>query len=96
MVHFTARRFGLFAVLPVVLSGIALGQGLDKVDQPGTVPTYSDPTRPADLVFVETSHDFGRISDEGSVEHIFAFTNNGTGTLHISNLKGSCSCTIPA
>ncbi len=93
---FTARRCGLLAVLPVVLSGLAMGQTLDKVDAPGTVPTYADAANPADLVFTETLHDFGRISDEGTVEHTFTFTNNGTGTLYISNIKGSCSCTVPA
>lgn len=96
MNHFSMRRVGVLAVLPVVLGGLAMGQGLDKIDRPGTVPTFSDPDKPADLVFEETMHDFGRISDEGDVEHIFKFTNTGTGTLYMSNLKGSCSCAVPA
>ncbi len=96
MFQITARRLGVLAILPVVLGGLAMGQGLDKIDRPGAVPTFSDPDFPAALVFEETMHDFGRISDEGKVEHIFKFTNTGTGTLYMSNLKGSCSCAVPA
>ena len=86
---------GAVAVLPLVC-GAAWGQRLDQTDQPAQPQIVTDPDHPADLQFVETKHDFGRISDDGKYEYTFEFTNKGSGTLYISNVKGSCSCTVPA
>ncbi|MCC6285176.1 MAG: DUF1573 domain-containing protein [Phycisphaerales bacterium] len=43
-----------------------------------------------------TEHDFGKILDEANVHTTFKFTNSGDATLVISQVKGSCSCTVPA
>ena len=96
MVGVKTSRIGWLAVLPLLAGGVASAQTLDLADKPDTVPTFVDPAQPADLQVEESSFDFGRISDDDQVEHTFVFTNKGTGTLYISNAKGSCSCTVPA
>ncbi len=90
-------RLGMIALLPLVCGAAASAQSLDLADQDGA-PTqpFADPAHPANMVFEETNHNFGRISDDGKFEHVFKFTNTGTGALIISQAKGSCSCTVPA
>ncbi|MCC7389799.1 MAG: DUF1573 domain-containing protein [Phycisphaerales bacterium] len=90
-------RLGMIAMLPLVCGAAASAQTLDLADQNGAqTQPFADPAHPATMVFEETKHNFGRISDEGQYEHIFKFTNTGTGALVISQAKGSCSCTVPA
>jgi len=50
---------------------------------------------PTTMVFAETEHDFGTITDGDKVKHTFSFTNTGENPLVISNAKGSCGCTVP-
>lgn len=40
-------------------------------------------------------HDFGTIDDSQSQTTVFKFRNNGTGPLNISDVHGSCGCTVP-
>jgi hypothetical protein len=48
------------------------------------------------IKFDETTHDFGNFKEaDGSVEHTFEFTNNGTAELIIESVKASCGCTTP-
>jgi hypothetical protein len=48
------------------------------------------------IVFKETVHDFGTISDKGGpVTHEFELTNNHPTTLVITDVKTSCGCTTP-
>jgi hypothetical protein len=51
---------------------------------------------PADgpqIVFEETSHDFGEIHQGDKVEHVFTFENSGNAPLIISNVLVTCGCT---
>ncbi len=49
----------------------------------------------AELVFEDTTHDFGTLH-EGEVAQIdFHFTNLGKSPAIISNASGSCGCTVP-
>ncbi len=49
-----------------------------------------------DIVFAETTHDFGTISEDGGyVTHEFTFTNTGTAPLVILGTSASCGCTTP-
>lgn len=89
-------RLGVLALLPMVCGTAVIAQTLDKRDATPQTTTYTNPDKPAKLVFEETRFDFGRISDDGKQEHVFKFKNEGAGTLIISNVKGSCSCTVPA
>jgi hypothetical protein len=82
--------------MSIAVASPALAQSRDLADEPGIVPTYIDPEKPADMVFTMMSHDFGTISDDDSVEYVFKFKNAGKGDLRIASTKGSCSCTVPA
>ena len=48
-----------------------------------------------EIVFESEFHDFGEITEGMVVKHTFTFTNEGEGTLVISNAQGSCGCTVP-
>lgn len=45
------------------------------------------------LALPTASHDFGRISEQPDVAHVFAVQNTGTADLKIGNLVTSCGCT---
>lgn len=45
--------------------------------------------------FIETSHDFGNVTQDSENTKIFSFTNTGSEPLIIENAKGSCGCTVP-
>jgi len=49
----------------------------------------------AAMTFEETEHDFGTINEGDQVETTFKFKNTGSAPLLISNIKGSCGCTVP-
>ncbi|MEM6686371.1 MAG: DUF1573 domain-containing protein, partial [Bacteroidota bacterium] len=49
----------------------------------------------AAMTFDKTEHDFGTINEGDRVETVFKFTNTGNAPLLISNIKGSCGCTVP-
>lgn len=44
--------------------------------------------------WAEVSHDFGKITQNEPVTTRFEFTNNGSAPLIITNVKGSCGCTV--
>ncbi len=44
----------------------------------------------------ETTHDFGIITKDQPVSHVFKFTNTGDEPLVIVDAKGSCGCTVPS
>ena len=47
------------------------------------------------ITFDKTVHDFGRITDTRKQTALFRFTNTGTGTLKVQDMKSSCGCTVP-
>lgn len=53
-----------------------------------------DPSTMAKFKWQETTHDFGKIDQGKPVSTEFTFTNTGTTPLVISNVKGSCGCTV--
>ncbi len=40
------------------------------------------------------THDFGEVTHKDPVNHEFEFTNSGHAPLIISNVEGSCGCTV--
>ena len=48
------------------------------------------------MTFNETVHDFGDINEGDVAETTFKFKNTGKTDLVISNIKGSCGCTVPS
>ncbi len=57
-----------------------------EVEPEGPVPKFE---------FVESSFDFGTITEGDVVDHIFTFTNTGEAPLIISSATASCGCTVP-
>lgn len=53
-----------------------------------------DTTRLAKLAFEETRHNFGTVEEGAIVNHEFAFTNEGTVPLIISDVRSTCGCTV--
>lgn len=47
------------------------------------------------IEFTSNEHDFGAIPQNIPAVHVFEFTNNGKEPLVLSNVKGSCQCTVP-
>jgi len=95
----------------ITAAGLALGlnsaqgQEYPKAPPPGlpgqAQPAAAQPAAPVDenapkIEFAETTHEFGVISDEKEVQTEFKFKNNGKTRLDISNVQGSCGCTVPA
>ncbi len=58
----------------------------------GTMPTTGGTPR---ITFARRIHDFGVIADAQDYYTTFSFTNTGTGTLVISEVKATCGCTVP-
>ena len=55
----------------------------------------SDNTKLPVMTFDRTNHDFGAIQDGTPQETVFYYTNTGDAPLVISEMKGSCGCTVP-
>ena len=49
----------------------------------------------SNIVFEETIHEFGIVSEGDKASHIFQFINDGTEPLILTNVKASCGCTTP-
>ena len=47
------------------------------------------------ITFNETTHDFGEIEANKSVETVFSYTNTGDAPLVINNIATTCGCTVP-
>ena len=52
-------------------------------------------TARVDFKFTDEEWDFGTIPPGKPVKHVFTFTNTGNQPLIITNVKPSCSCTVP-
>lgn len=59
------------------------------------ISSCSDTKGEPQLSLAETTHDFGKISEEQSVSHTFVVENTGTGTLEILEVDPDCTCTVP-
>lgn len=63
---------------------------------PAAAPATSRPAADQPrITFTSTVHDFGVIQDTEDYFTSFPFTNTGTGTLVISDIKSTCGCTVP-
>ena len=59
--------------------------------------TSTPPVKPATdvLALKESAWDFGKIQQGRPVTHEFFFTNNGTDSLKLDDVRASCGCTTP-
>lgn len=54
----------------------------------------NQPLKPI-IKFSETTHDFGNINEaDGKVSYTFEVSNTGKSVLTITNVQGSCGCTV--
>jgi hypothetical protein len=61
----------------------------------GSIGADSQARKKTVMIFSQTSHDFGTITEGEVKEYSFGFKNTGNEPLHIEHAKGSCGCTVP-
>lgn len=67
----------------------------DIVDLPIDEEKGVDREKIPEISFVDTVFEAGKITQGEFIYHTFSFTNTGKAPLVISNVDGSCGCTIP-
>jgi hypothetical protein len=75
------------------LGGIASGLAQTKASSPPTTSVRPPEASGAKIQFAELARDFGRLSSGDVVRHDFVFTNTGTATLEITDVRPGCGCT---
>jgi hypothetical protein len=89
------------AVLAAPLSAVAQEKVAPTPDVKGQVDVKATPgsaqpdTSRYPLTFDSLSHDWGRVTDEKPLEHIFKFTNTSDRTITIKSVTATCGCTVP-
>lgn len=73
--------------------------GTDEVtsqdlDIPASGYKPGDLSRLPAFSFDSTAHDMGRIAEGAVVEKVYGFVNSGKGDLIITDVRGSCGCTV--
>lgn len=105
----TILTLSVFAIALVELSGVSsnalfnkygIGEGGSHVHQDeAKVAQREEQIKDmpkTSIIFDETKHDFGTITEGEKVKHAFHFKNTGTNPLLISRAVASCGCTIPS
>jgi len=103
------KLFSLVAIIASLSITACKNEKADTTEVPASVTpqstTIPQPTGDAattvpvgpltTIVFEETEHDFGEITEGDKVTHLFSFKNTGDEPLVISKAQGSCGCTVP-
>lgn len=55
-----------------------------------------DTVNVAMMTFLETTHEFGEVTEGKVIKHDFEFTNNGNVPLLITDARSTCGCTVPS
>ena len=90
-------RLARLARPPALLAAatlIAAGCGGEEPAVPAPSPAAIATGAP-EITFDRSTVDLGLITDTRSYRASFPFTNTGTGTLVISEVRASCGCTVP-
>lgn len=53
-----------------------------------------DPDKRPAITFTEMEHNYGKVVQGTKVEHTFTFRNTGGSPLVLSDVRGSCGCTV--
>jgi hypothetical protein len=69
--------------------------GTDIIDNPITADGEADTTRLPKIEFEQTEFSTGKIAQGEIINFVYKFKNTGESPLVISNVFGSCGCTIP-
>ena len=83
------------AVLTIAgtLGGIALALAQTKDSSPTAAPVEKKVPAGPKIQFAELVYDFGKVGSGELVKHTFVFTNIGTATLEITDVRPGCGCT---
>lgn len=68
--------------------------GTDDIHFPVTGEGEVDPDKLPAITFQETHFDMGRVVQGSKVDHRFTLTNTGGSALVITDVRGSCGCTV--
>lgn len=82
----------LTSLITLLLVGI--GTAAAQLPPPPANPVVV-PRGLGEIKFEQTLHDFGAIWDHKKVEHKFKFTNVGSETLVVTDVRSTCGCTVP-
>src|SRR6266498_3244827 len=94
MLHFMKTTLATLLIVAGTLGGTAVGlaQTEDAVTPPEKNVAAPESAGPK-IQFAGTVYDFGKIGAGELVKHEFVFTNIGTGTLEIKDVRPGCGCT---
>src|SRR6266498_1427889 len=94
MLHFMKTTLATLLIVAGTLDGVAVGpaQAEDAVTPPEKNVAAPESAGPK-IQFAEAVYDFGKIGAGELVKHEFVFTNIGTATLEIKDVRPGCGCT---
>src|SRR6266498_1265725 len=94
MLHFMKTTLATLLIVAGTLDGVAVGpaQAEDAVTPPEKNVAAPESAGPK-IQFAGTVYDFGKIGAGELVKHEFVFTNIGTATLEIKDVRPGCGCT---
>lgn len=92
------KRLVLSLVVLVGVHAVLRAQPVPASPVPtlSAVPAPATPVGPVvgpRIQFAELTHDFGKVEAGSVVKHEFIFTNTGTATLEITDVRPGCGCT---
>lgn len=93
--HLTLRTMKHLLLCFLFLGGYCFPRAYGGEISPSAGPTEGPKTNSGvpRIQFALTTKDFGRIKNGETVRHDFVFTNTGTATLQITDVKPGCGCT---
>jgi hypothetical protein len=89
------KRISFILFLALGLSFTLTAQAIEAPAVVETTIEEAPSTDGAQMVFTETTLDYGTIEQGSDPYRFFNFTNPGNAPLVITNAKGSCGCTVP-
>jgi hypothetical protein len=87
------RNFITLVALAGTMAGIASSLAQTKDPAPTAPPEEKKELAGPKIQFADLVYDFGKVSSGELVNHTFVFTNIGTATLEITEVRPGCGCT---
>jgi len=87
------RNLIVLLTIAGTFGGIASGLAQTKESSPTVAPGEKKESAGPKIQFAEMVYDFGKVSSGELVKHTFVFTNIGTATLEIKDVRPGCGCT---
>ena len=87
------RNFIVLLTIAGTFGSIASGLAQTKDSSPAAAPGEKKESAAPKIQFAEMVYDFGKVTSGELVKHTFVFTNIGTATLEIKDVRPGCGCT---